>query len=169
MVVVKKSGTKRTDQTASTPDPQAARTQPLGPVTIFHNPKCSTSRKVLARLHEVGLDPIVVDYLADPPSALALADLATRAGVHPREMIRTKEPAFAALGRPLDDLSAAAAIAAMVEHPVLIQRPIVARGDRALIARPPERVEEILGPPAPVIPLRRLRGPKRTAKPVPKR
>jgi arsenate reductase len=130
-------------------------------VTILHNPRCSTSRKVLARLREVGLDPIVVDYLADPPSALQLADIARKAGIHPRQMIRTKEPAFAALGRPLEDLGAAAAIAAMTEHPVLIERPIVMRGARALVARPPERVEEILGPPAPVIPLRKLRGPKK--------
>jgi len=130
-------------------------------VTIFHNPRCSTSRKVLARLREVGLDPIVVDYLADPPSALQLADIARKAGIHPRQMIRTKEPAFAALGRPLEDLGAAAAIAAMTEHPVLIERPIVMRGVRALVARPPERVEEILGPPAPVIPLRKLRAPKK--------
>jgi hypothetical protein len=57
-------------------------------------------------------------------------------------------------------LTAAAAIAAMVEHPILIQRPIVVRGSRALIARPPERADEILGPPAPVIPIARLRKPK---------
>ena len=169
---VKRNGTKRTGPSgspAAKSAPSADPPKPRGPVTIFHNPRCSTSRKVLARLHEVGLDPIVVDYLANKPSALALADLARKANIHPRDMIRTKEPEFAALGRSLEDLSAAAAIAAMVEHPILIQRPIVARGGRALIARPPERVEEILGDPAPVIPLRRLRGPKRAAKPSPKR
>ena len=135
--------------------------RPRGPVTIFHNPRCSTSRKVLARLQEVGLDPIVVEYLTAPPSALLLADIARKAGLHPREMIRTKEGEFAALGRKLEDLSAAAAIAAMVEHPILIQRPIVVRGPRALIARPPERVDEILGPPAPVIPIQKLRRARR--------
>lgn len=131
--------------------------RPRGPVTVFHNPRCSTSKKVLARLRDAGLDPIVVEYLNDHPSALLLADLARKANLHPREMIRTKEPEFAALGRKLEDLSAASAIAAMVEHPILIQRPIVVRGSRALIARPPERVEELMGPPAPVIPIQRLR------------
>ena len=134
--------------------------RPRGRVTIFHNPRCSTSRKVLARLVEAGLDPIIVEYLNEPPSALLLADLARKAGLHPREMIRTKEPEFAALGRRLEDLSAAAAIAAMVEHPSLIERPIVTRGQRALIVRPPERVEEIIGPPARVIPIRRIRSVK---------
>src|SRR5262245_40303990 len=102
--------------------------RPQGPVTIFHNPRCSTSRKALARLEEAGLDPIVVEYLQHPPSALQLAELARKAGLHPREMIRTKEPEFGALDRKLEDMSAAAAIAAMVAHPILIQRPIVVRG-----------------------------------------
>jgi arsenate reductase len=136
--------------------------RPRGPVTIFHNPRCSTSRKALARLVEAGIDPIIVDYLRDPPSALALADIARKAGLHPREMIRTKEAEFQALGRKLEDLSAAAAIAAMTEHPALIERPIVVRGARALIARPPERVDEIMGPPAPVIPIAKLRPRKGT-------
>jgi arsenate reductase len=135
-------------------------TRPRGPVTIFHNPRCSSSRAALSRLEQAGLDPIVVEYLETPPSALQLADLARKAGLHPREMIRAKEPEFVALGRKLSDLTAAAAIAAMVEHPILIQRPIVVRGSRALIARPPERADEILGPPAPVIPIARLRKPK---------
>src|SRR5689334_13409029 len=90
--------------------------RPLGPVTIFHNPRCSTSKKVLARLLEAGLDPIVVEYLENPPTALQLADIARKAGIHPREMIRTKEPEFAALGRTLEDLGAAGAIAAMRQH-----------------------------------------------------
>ena len=139
--------------------------RPQGPITVFHNPRCSTSRKVLARLRDLGLDPIVVEYLEAPPSALQLAEIARKAGLHSREMLRTKEPAFAGLGRSLGDFSAAAAIAAMVEHPVLIERPIVVRGSRALIARPPERVEELLNPPAPVIPIARLRRPK--LRPVP--
>lgn len=135
--------------------------RPQGPVTIFHNPKCSVSRKVLARLREVGLEPIVVAYLETPPSALRLAELAQKAGLHPRAMIRKKEPIFAELGRPLEEYTAAAAIAVMVEHPILIERPIVLRGERALIARPPERVEELLDPPARVIPIRKLRRPKK--------
>ncbi len=141
------------------------RAPPSGPITIFHNPRCSTSRKVLARLRDLGLDPIVVDYLATPPSALQLADVARKAGIHPREMFRKKEPIFAELGRSFEDYGAAAAIAAMVEHPILIERPIVIRGDRAVIARPPERVEELLSPPARVIPIRRLRRPKKVASP----
>lgn len=139
---------------------------PPGPVTIFHNPRCSTSRNALARLRGMGLDPIIVDYLKTPPSALNLAELARKAGLHPREMIRTKERAFTELGRPLEELTAPAAIAAMVEHPVLLQRPIVVRGDRALIARPIERVDELLGQPAPVIPITKLRAPKAKKRPA---
>jgi arsenate reductase len=139
-------------------------TRPRDPVTIFHNPRCQTSKKALARLVDAGIDPIIVEYLRDPPSSLLLADIARKAGIHPRDMIRTKEAEFKALGRSLEDLSAAAAIAAMAEHPVLIQRPIVVRGARALIARPPERVDEIMGPPAPVIPITKLRARKGAAK-----
>src|SRR4051794_28890052 len=71
--------------------------RPRGPVTIFHNPRCSTSKKALARLLEAGIDPVVVEYLRDPPSSLVLADIARKAGIHPRDMIRTKEPEFQAL------------------------------------------------------------------------
>ena len=135
--------------------------RPQGPVTILHNPKCSVSRKVLARLREAGLEPFVIDYLETPPNALRLAELAEQAGLPPRAMIRKKEPVFAELGRTLEEYTAAAAIAVMVEHPILIERPIVLRGERALIARPPERVEELLDPPARVIPIRKLRRPKK--------
>lgn len=134
--------------------------RPRGPVTIFHNPRCSSSRAALVRLEQAGIEPVVVEYLKTPPSALQLAEIARKAGLHPRDMIRAKEPEFVALDRRLSDLTAAAAIAAMVEHPVLIQRPIVVRGSLALIARPPERVDELLGPPAPVIPIAKLRKPK---------
>lgn len=135
--------------------------RPQGPVTIFHNPKCSVSRKVLARLRAAGLDPIVVDYLASPPSALRLAELAEKAGLHPRAMIRKREAVFAELGRALEEYTAAAAIAVMAEHPILIERPIVVRGERVLVARPPERVEALLDPPARVIPIRKLRRPRK--------
>lgn len=137
------------------------RAPPTGPITIFHNPRCSVSRKVLTRLRDLGLEPIVVEYLTTPPSALLLADIARKAGIHPRDMFRRKEPIFAELGRSFEDYGAAAAIAAMAEHPILIERPIVIRGEHAVIARPPERVEELLSPPARVIPIRRLRRPKK--------
>lgn len=133
------------------------RARPHGPVTIFHNPRCQTSRKALALLEEAGADVIVVEYLKTPPTSLEIADLARKAGVHPRELLRTKEPEFEALGRRVEDLSAAAVIAAIAEHPILLQRPIVVREERAVVARPAERVDEVLGPPAPVIPLRRPR------------
>lgn len=154
-----KGKTTRPGKMRLVPSPTKAErpARPLEPVTILHNPRCSTSRKALARLVDAGLDPIVIEYLTDPPSTLALAEIARKAGIHPRDMIRTKEPEFKALGRAVEELSAASAIAAMFEHPILIQRPIVVRGARALIARPPERVDEIMGPPAPVIPITRLR------------
>jgi arsenate reductase len=113
-------------------------------LTIWHNPRCSKSRATLALLEERGLSPRVVDYLNDPPSAAALKKVLAALGKRPRELIRKGEAAYRALG--LDDpaLSDAALVKAMVENPVLIERPVVVNGDRAALGRPPEAVLAIL-------------------------
>lgn len=113
-------------------------------VAIYHNPRCSNSRSALALLEGKGLKPIVIEYLKNPPSAVELRDLLAKLGMKPRDLIRTKEPVYAALG--LDDatLSDDALIKAMVENPILIQRPIVVRGEKAIVGRPPETVLDFI-------------------------
>jgi len=111
--------------------------------TIYHNPACSKSRATLELLRARGADPVVVDYLTQPPSAAELTELCSRLGLRPRELVRDGEAVFAEryAGAELDD---AGWIDAMVADPILIQRPIVVSGTRAAIGRPPERVLEIL-------------------------
>ena len=112
--------------------------------TIYHNPKCSTSRKVLGLLRDAGVEPTVIDYLKQPPSKTKLRELLKEMGLKPRDLLRRKESLYAELH--LDDpaLSDAELIAAMAEHPILIERPIVVTGKGAVLCRPPERVEEVL-------------------------
>jgi len=111
---------------------------------IYHNPKCGTSRKTLELLCERGIEPEVIEYLKSPPTAQELKAIVKLLGVSPRDLMRKKEKEYATL--KLDDpgKSDAELIAAMVENPILIQRPVVVREGRAVIARPMERVLEIL-------------------------
>ena len=113
-------------------------------LTIFHNPRCSKSRQTLALLEARGLKLQVIEYLATPPDAATLNRLIRMLGVTARDLIRKGEPEYRALG--LDDpaLDDAALVAAMAEHPRLIERPIVVAGNRARIGRPPETVLELL-------------------------
>ena len=113
-------------------------------VTIWHNPKCATSRKVLDLIRAVDEDPLIIDYVKKPPSAAQIRAVLKEMGMRPRDLLRRRGTPYDELG--LDDkrLSDAALIAAMAEHPILIERPVVrgARGTR--LCRPPERVKDIL-------------------------
>ena len=113
-------------------------------VTIYHNPKCSTSRKVLGFLREAGIEPEIIEYLKTPPKKTALTDLLKRLGVKPRGLLRTKEKLYKELG--LDDaaISDAKVIEAILANPVLIERPVVITDKGAVICRPPEKVYEII-------------------------
>lgn len=111
---------------------------------IYHNPRCSKSRQTLALLHEHGVDADVVEYLETPPDAQTLDRILQLLGLPPRELMRSNETAYQELGLDDASLSRGQLIAAMVEHPQLIQRPIVVRGNKATLGRPPERVLEIL-------------------------
>jgi arsenate reductase len=112
-------------------------------LTIYHNPRCSKSRETLALLEGRGLAPRIVKYLETPPTAAELADLVKMLGIRPEALVRKGEDVYRSqyAGRTLSD---AEWIAAMAEHPVLIERPIVVAGNRAVIGRPPERVSAIL-------------------------
>jgi arsenate reductase len=112
--------------------------------TIYHNPRCSTSRKVLEAMREAGVEPTVVEYLKDPPSKAKLKKLIKDAGVSVRQAMRSKEPVYAELGLRDPKLSDDALLEAMVENPILIERPIVETAKGVRVCRPPELVDEIL-------------------------
>lgn len=112
-------------------------------VTIWHNPKCSKSRATLKLLEGRGIEPCVLRYLEDPPSVAELDRVLGLLGIEPRELMRRGETVYGELGldgkQDRDEL-----IAAMHEHPVLIERPVVLAGGRAALGRPPENVLAIL-------------------------
>jgi arsenate reductase len=112
-------------------------------VSVYFNPRCSNCRTVDGLLRERGIDPTYVRYLESAPTRAQLEDVLAKLGTDdPRAIIRTKEPEYEQL-----DLASAdrdRLLDAMVEHPILIQRPIVIEGNRAVVARPPDRVLEFL-------------------------
>lgn len=113
-------------------------------VTIYHNPKCGTSRNALAIIRDAGIEPVVIEYLEAPPTRAVLADLIRRMGVPVRAVLREKGTPFAELG--LDDLtlSDAQLLDAMMAHPILINRPIVVTAKGVKLCRPSETVKELL-------------------------
>lgn len=113
-------------------------------VTIYHNPRCSKSREALGLLLEKGVEPEIVEYLKTPPDAQTLGKLLDMLGIEPRALMRKKEKEYKELGLDDPDLSREALIAAMVEHPKLIERPIVVKGKKAALGRPPEDVLRVL-------------------------
>ena len=113
-------------------------------VTIYHNPRCSKSRQTLQLLQERSIEPTVVEYLQSPPDAATLDAILTELGLEPRDLMRKKEAAYKDLGLGDETLSRAALVQAMVENPILIERPIVRSGGKAALGRPPEAVLEIL-------------------------
>lgn len=113
-------------------------------IEIFHNPRCSKSRATLALLQQRGHDPAIRLYLEDPPKAGELGKLLRKLGIGARDLLRKGEPEYAELGLADPSLGDDALIAAMAEHPRLIERPIVVSGRRAAIGRPPESVLDIL-------------------------
>jgi arsenate reductase len=113
-------------------------------VTLFHNPRCGKSREALALLKARGVEPEIVEYLKTPPSPAELKRILKLLGLTPRALMRRKEAAYAENG--LDDpaLSDDALIAAMVAHPILIERPIALANGKAALGRPPEKALEVL-------------------------
>ena len=110
--------------------------------TIYHNPKCGTSRKTLDILEEAGADVTVIEYLKAPPSREELKRLYETAGIGPREGLRAKEPLAQELG--LMEADDDAVLDAMAEHPILINRPLVETDKGVRLCRPQEIVREIL-------------------------
>ena len=111
---------------------------------IFHNPACGTSRKTLDILRDEGVDVTVREYLKDPPSREELKAIYERAGITAREGLRAKESLAAELGLTGEDVDDESILDAMVEHPILINRPLVETEKGARLCRPQEKVREIL-------------------------
>ena len=113
-------------------------------VTIFHNPRCSKSRQTMQLIESSGIAPQVIEYLKQPPGYEDLENVLNLLGMGPRELMRTQEKAYKE--NNLDDpgLTREDLIKAMIEHPILIERPIVLHNGKAIIGRPPEKVRDIL-------------------------
>lgn len=114
-------------------------------VTIYHNPRCSKSRETLTLLQEQGIDPQIIQYLDTPPDAATLKTLLKDLGFSSaRQLMRHKEDIYKELNLADESLTEDQLIDAMVNHPKLIERPIVVKGKKARIGRPPEQILEIL-------------------------
>jgi arsenate reductase len=108
-------------------------------ITIYHNPRCSKSRQTLEILQSKGFEPVVIDYLKTPLDIQELQSL--RSHFTLKDFVRTNEPVFKELGLSLDNETQV--LQAMLQEPILMQRPIVTFKDRAVIGRPPEKVLEL--------------------------
>ncbi|HEX3883922.1 MAG TPA: arsenate reductase (glutaredoxin) [Stellaceae bacterium] len=112
------------------------------PVTIYHNPRCNTSRKTLALLRDKGIEPTVIEYLKTPYTEAQLKTLLAQMNLPAKAIVRKKEAAEA--GIDVGKLSEDALIAALAKNPIAVERPIVVSGGKAALGRPPEKVLEVL-------------------------
>ena len=115
----------------------------MGEMKIYHNPRCRKSRETLALINEGGVDVEVIEYLKDTPSANDLSVILAKLGMKPEQIVRKGEKLFKDeyKGKQLSDQQW---IVAMVENPVLIERPIVVKGNKAVIGRPPDNVNKLI-------------------------
>ena len=113
-------------------------------VTIWHNPRCATSRKVLGMIRARGIEPTIIDYVKSPPSKAEIAAALKAMGMRARDLLRRRGTPYEALSLDDPKLSDAALIVAMSEHPILIERPVVRTPKGTRLCRPPERVKDIL-------------------------
>jgi arsenate reductase len=111
-------------------------------VTMYHNPRCNTSRKTLALLREKGVEPVIIEYLKTPPTTAELKKILGQLKMPAAKLVRKKEAAAAGIDPKA--LSEDALIAAMVKNPIVIERPIVISGSKAALGRPPEAVLSVV-------------------------
>ncbi|MBT2266134.1 arsenate reductase (glutaredoxin) [Rhodococcus erythropolis] len=114
----------------------------MASATIFHNQRCNTSRTVLGLIRDAGIEPTIVKYLDTPPTRSELEKLLADAGLEPSQAVRKRETQYKELG--LADASESENLDAMIEHPILIERPFVVTDKGTVLARPAAKVEEIL-------------------------
>lgn len=113
-------------------------------LVIYHNPRCSKSRASLQLLRDQGLEPRVVEYLKTPLGENEILRLLDQLEMDASDLVRRGEAAFGELGLDPDSASPETWMAALVEHPALLQRPIISNGQQAVIGRPPENVLKLL-------------------------
>ncbi len=113
-------------------------------VKIYHNPRCTKSRQTLQLLKDHGIEPEVIEYLKTPPSVEELTDILQKLDMEPRALLRKQETEYKANGLDNSALDKQSLINGMVNHPILIERPIVLANGKAAIGRPPENVLSIL-------------------------
>ncbi|MBK9131562.1 MAG: arsenate reductase (glutaredoxin) [Gammaproteobacteria bacterium] len=113
-------------------------------VTIYHNPRCSKSRQALELLRKHGIEPTIVEYLKNPPGKKELKSLLERLGMSPRDLMRRQEAPYRENGLDDPKLGREQLIAALAEYPILIERPIVVTDAAAVVARPPEKLLDLL-------------------------
>jgi arsenate reductase len=118
--------------------------KPMSRITIYQKPTCTTCRQVFAALQESGADVDSVNYYVDPIPKTKLKELLGKMGISARDLLRRKEPIYKELGLAEKDLSEAALVDLMARNPDLIERPIVEKGSKAILARPASRLSEIL-------------------------
>ena len=113
-------------------------------VVIYHNPACTTSRKVLGMIRDAGVEPRVVEYLKTPPNRAELIDLLRRMDITPRQLLRKRGTPYDALELSDPGKTDDALIEAILAHPILMERPVVVGPRGVRLCRPPERVQEVL-------------------------
>ena len=113
-------------------------------VTIYHNPKCSKSRATLAILNDHNIDPNIRLYLEQPPTASELGELLQALAMNPEDILRSGESIVQSLKIDIGELDGTKLIELILQYPILMQRPIVRRGNRAIIGRPPENVVALI-------------------------
>ncbi len=111
---------------------------------IYHNPRCGKSRQTLALIEQAGIEPEIIEYLKTPPTAEELDAILKKLKLEPQELMRKGEAIYKELKLAERELSRDEAITVMLEHPKLIERPIVVQGRKAVLGRPPENVKELL-------------------------
>ena len=119
-------------------------TSPAPSFTIYHNARCSNSRGALALLREHGIEPQIVDYIAEPLNVEQLKALIEKLDMPVRDVMRVKEATYQELGLGNESVTDAQRLEAIATHPVLLNRPIVVCGQRAMLCRPPEQVLQLL-------------------------
>ena len=113
-------------------------------LTIYHNPGCSKSRETLGILQENNWQPEIIEYLQQPPSKDELTRIVKLLGISPRQLLRTTEPEYKEAGLDNESIDDEQIIEAICKYPPLLQRPIVVKGNKAIIGRPPTRVLELV-------------------------
>src|SRR4051794_12800600 len=116
----------------------------MSDLTVYEKPTCTTCKNLYTLLTERGIDFERVNYHVDPLPEEKIRELVAKTGLTPREVLRTKEPVYEELDLGNREVTDDELFKLMAEHPPLLQRPIVERGERAVLARPPERVLELL-------------------------